>query len=94
MKFVKPEYLIRIFGILTEMNHKVEFVVNDENAVVMMVSEKDDEEIFSSTLFSVHNSQEQANNAKKTYEAAFAIYRNAMEEFRETEQPNQPELKL
>ncbi|WP_336340492.1 hypothetical protein [Enterobacter cloacae] len=93
MKFVKPEYLIRIFGILTSMDHKVEFKVNDENAVVMMVSENDNQEIFSSTLFSIHNSKEEADNAKKTYEAAFAIYRNAMEQYKELAKDNQPESK-
>ncbi|MEP8689988.1 hypothetical protein ABKV90_10230 [Enterobacter hormaechei] len=83
MNFVKPEYLIRIFAILTDMNHKVEFMVNDENAVVMMVSENDKQEILSSALFSIHNSKEEANDAKKTYEAAFVIYRNAMEQYKE-----------
>lgn len=76
MTLIKSDYLIRIFSLLTDIEHEVEFVVNEESAVVMNVIEN--KELLSATLFSVHDSQDDANKARDLYEGAFAIYREAM----------------
>ncbi|MEB7712323.1 hypothetical protein NGC32_06235 [Kluyvera cryocrescens] len=76
MKYIKPDYLIRIFSMLTSSEHEVVFLVNPKSAVVMNVLEND--ELLSATLFSEHENEEEANKARDLYEAAFALYREAI----------------
>lgn len=74
MQYIKPEYLIRVFQVFTNPTSKVEFNVNDSNAVVFSVI--DNGELTSATLMSTHENADDANSAKDVYEAAFKNHRD------------------